>query len=247
MFEFKREVMSRGQLSRKYKISDYQWKRHHDRLIDYLSDYFREFDEKRTSNGAYVYTMVLWEDGEWPEIPKFDSRAMTREEKEKYFDELSIKCEEILPTEFAPQSKARAARFCQQDPVVTDKFNLFNENTIAYKYIGAAMEKNGVKSEYKVWVNKQYEELSDEELSYLRDCFAYYGLTDAQKLEEYDNILDMLRRNVPSKEILDSISIDSYMNAVNRFETKYRYRPIRVYKWMLDEKHRVEREKLNKK
>lgn len=230
------KVVTRIDLKKRYGITSNHWKRNHDTVIAYLGDHFKNVKEIISSTGRYSYAIEFWEDEkEWPDVPKFNPKKISMEERIKFFDEASKTYDEILPKkDYEPRSKINAAKFCLDKLEVDKKFGLTNKNTIAYNYVGPAMEKNGVKDPENVWCAKDikavggYRLLTEEEQEYLKKCFTNCDLSEKQMAEKFMDICDKLAKGAP----IDKAVVKNFTRALDMFKGKYGFTPVRISLWV---------------
>lgn len=228
--------VTRASLSKKYNISKYQWQKYYDEVLLYLGDYFKSVKEIKKTATSSMFEIEFWEDEEdWPDIPKFNPRKTSMEERIKFFDEASKTYNEILPKkDYEPRSKINAAKFCLDKLEVDKKFGLTNKNTIAYNYVGPAMEKNGVKDPENVWCAKDikavggYRLLNEEEEEYLKKCFTNCDLSEKQMAAKFMDICDRLAKGAP----IDKAIVKNFTRALDMFKGKYNFTPVRISLWV---------------
>lgn len=220
--------MTRAALSKRCGLSTDQWKRNHDKIIQYLSDYFSVFVEEKTDGNRYYY-LVEYE-GEWPEIPKFNARQFNKQQREQDYEEF---VKDNLPNEFAPESKARMSRVAIRE-FGNKKYKHCSSQTVAERYVGPAMEKFGEKSGVKVWVNhKTYIKLNEEQHEFLKQCFERFDLPEAKRAKILDQVCSAIRCG--ETDVQSLIPLNTYQQVLDAFKQHYDFIPIVVDEWRAKE------------
>ena len=210
--------ISRSELSKKYNITNSQWQRRHDDLLEHINDFFSIEEIKE---GRYYYYIIPDElPDSIPTLPR-KSRA-----KEKIIDYENY-VDKHLPKEFAPMSKAKMSRDAIKD-FGKEKYKHNSPESVARVYVGPAMEKLGEKSDNAVWVDyKTYIPLDEEQFKYLKHCFSDNNLSE----EDFAELgYDLVKTGVVPNEKLKSVK-DKYENSITQFKLKYGIIPIRTRNW----------------
>lgn len=149
--------LNRNDLSKKYSIDKNVWKRRHDDLLEFLSE-FMNIQEIQKDNGRYVYEI----EGEMPdEIPRLPRKSQM-EDKQRAYAKFTY---EALGTEFKPNSKSKIARdalwnFGRQE------FHHNSVRAVTNRFIKEPFDKYGETNGVFQWVDcSDYSLLSDEDLS----------------------------------------------------------------------------------
>lgn len=220
--------MTRAALSKKCGLSTAQWKRNHDKIIQYLSDYFSVFVEEKTDGNRYYYLIEY--EGEWPEIPKFNAKQFNKQQREQDYEEF---VKGNLPNEFAPESKARMSRVAIRE-FGNKKYRHCSSQAVAERYVGPAMEKFGEKSGVKVWVNhKTYVKLDEKQREFLKECFERFDLPEAKRAKILDQVCSAIQNGETNVQSL--IPLNTYQQVLDAFKQRYDFIPIVIDEWRAKE------------
>jgi hypothetical protein len=208
--------LKRTELSKRYNISNNDWARRHDDLIEYLNQFMNIKEENE--NGRYYY-IIEAEESELPEfIPKIP-RKINKQERYDDYENFTIKA---LGTELKPNSKAKIAREAIED-FGRKKYNHNSQKYVAKEYISPFVEKHGEHTDYMIWVDcETYFPLDDDQLTFLRETFKNQNLTEKKMAEAFVKIQE--GEDVTEEEA-------AYKKVINLFRDKYAFYPIKVYKW----------------
>lgn len=206
--------LTRTELSDKLNITAGQWRNRHDDLLDYLNDFMSIVEIKE---GRYYY----YEVDELPEeIPPLPRKNQT---KEKIVDYEQF-TKNTLTVEFQPTSQTKIAREAIKD-FGKKKYNHTNSKTIGVRYVKPALNKYGVHSERRVWVNsRDYHRITEEQEEFLHSCFRSVDFDDQQRLSAFD---EHLRNNTE----ITSEERGKWNTAITSFQEKYAFTPISVFEW----------------
>lgn len=212
-------MFSTAEVQKMLKISRDTWKKRYDDILEYLSLYW---DYEIITKGRSNYFNVKEEYGELEPLPR---KTKTKEIKEFYKEET----DKIV--KYNPWNSG--SNIARQIIATENKYDHV-EGTAA-NYVRPVL-KEGYMVEEKKWMKLnyttfQYEELSQEEETYLQELFVkHLGKKDNTK--EIAKVIGDLKAGLISKEEgIEKIADRGYNQAMEEFKNNYGFRPTRVGKY----------------
>jgi len=214
------QKISRNKLSNKYNISNNQWQRRHDDLLNHLQDFFSIVEIQDSKTGYYYYEVPDILPDTIPKLPRKSNKQEKIADYEQFVGE-------HLSEDFEPMSKAKMSRDAIKD-FAGEKYGHFSQENVCRVYVGPAMEKLGEKGQLIKWVNyNTYLPLTEEQQIYLKQCFSSYNITQ-EDVAEFG--YEIIESGIIDNKKLTTMK-ERYENAMNQFKLKYEFRPVRARDW----------------
>lgn len=207
-------TLTRSELSKKYNITESSWKRRHDDVMDFLSDYMNI--SERCEKKRFYYDIEGEVPIEIPVIPRKSNKLQKIEDYELY----TIAA---LGTEFKPNSKSHIARNAIED-FGESRYGHTSVEAVARRYVKNVFDEYGETNNKNVWVDySTYEPLDKEIVDAWREILRKEHISE----EEAGNAF---YREQQGEDI--SKERGYYQNALTAFRERYGgITPVLVKEW----------------
>lgn len=204
------------------KIPYNQFKKRKEDLLEWFKDFF----EYEVISNKPIKIKITEVYGEYQPLPRKVSAKELTLQKEQDYKQFVIN---NLSTDFKPESKCHMARKALKD-FGKEKYNHFNDTTIARRYVGPAMEEVGEKDDTYHWVDySNYEILNDENLT------LWYNILEEEHIGEKEAAAAFYKAE-QGQDITKERN--SYKKALERMKIATGIIPVKVAGWRLREIYR---------